>query len=779
MKHSGRSHFVWARAGASVPCARGLGSSSGGSSPAALVILILAFCFPGSRGAAQEQPRSPADSAKLLQLADPTLKVELAACEPAIASPVAVAWDEHGFLYAAEMSDYPRSTNGGSIRRLEDRDHDGFYESSTVFARELPFPNAVLPWNGGLLVTAAPDLWFLKDTDGDGVADEKTRLYSGFGTGNQQLRANGLIWGIDNWVYGANGRSDGDIRWAGRDQPVSLRGRDFRFKPGTASSFETLVGRSQFGLGIDDWGHRFLSWNTIPLRHEVFPDRWLHAQSPLSPNELLADGLPPGDTGEVFPRTPPPLVFNNESGSHFNALSGLHIYRGHALGEAYRGNAFVGESLRNLVHRRALVPQGPTFLAQRMETGREFLASADPWFHPVNFATGPDGALYVVDFYRKFVEHPDWVAPEMRTRVSWDTGKEHGRLWRVTRKDRAADRQAPAPRLARATVPQLVRALEDPNGWTRDTAQRLLVQRQDKSARPLLERLLNEAVQPQPAVHAFHTLQGLDLLDAKLIETASRSKFAPLREQSLIEGLPVHRIDALTRDDAPRVRLRATLMLSTIADSDRREAAIDAVVRDHPDDRWLLMAAAASTRRTPIGWADQLRAQTPPLRPVPVPRGADPDRERVIERLKPALRLTGEPRHGAEIAARLCLACHYIQGHGRRVGPDLSGLAARPVETLLIDLLDPSRQIAPDYQAYEIAVAGAEPVTGIISSESATRITVRNGGGPDLSIPRHSIQSVRATGKSLMPDGLESGLGDQAFADLLAFLRNPNGDWLR
>lgn len=736
-----------------------------------LVLMLVLLGAEQGRSAPADQARSPEESARLMVIADPDLRVELAAAEPLLQSPVAMAWDEFGAFYVAEMSDYPHSTTGGQIRRLTDRDGDGRYEHSTVFAESLPFPNSVLPWNGGLFVTAAPDLWYFKDANGDGVAEIKQRHYTGFGTGNQQLRFNGLVWGVDHWIYGANGRSDGQITWSNAPGPVSLRGRDFRFRPGKPDSFETLAGRSQFGLGMDDWGNRFLSWNTIPLRHEVFPDRWISSRTPALPGDVLSDAMPEGDTGEVYPLTPPPVVFNNESSTHFNALSGLHVYRGDALGPEYRGDAFAGESLLNLVHRRKLVPHGTTFRANRTESKREFLASRDPWFHPVQFATGPDGALYIADFYRKFVEHPDWVAKEMRNNLPWDTGRAYGRIWRVTHRDHSSrSRLVDWP--GKATARRLVALLEHPNGWMRDTAQRLLVERRERGVEAALRWLLKEGPDPRAAVHAFHTLAALGALSSQELEAASRSKHPRLREHSLREGLSAQAILERVRDSDPRVRLRALLMAGAIPDAAAREAAIDEAVAAPGTDRWILWAAAMATQRTPVPWLAQLQPAVA-IRPAPVPRGADADRERVVAKFKPALAMRGDARRGAELVQGLCFPCHYFQGQGRRVGPDLSALASRPPETLLADVLDPSRQVTPDYQAYEFQLTGGESVTGMISSESTTRITVRHGGGPDLSLARSSILSMRASGRSIMPDGLESGLTVEDMASMLAFLRNP------
>ncbi len=187
-------------------------------------------------------PLTPIQEQASFHLADPALVIELVASEPHVVSPVAIAFDADGRLFVAEMLDYPNAQTSGRIRLLEDRDGDGRYETATVFADKLPFPNGVLPWQGGVLVTAAPDIWYLKDTDGDGRADERQVLFTGFGLGNQQLRANGLTWGLDNWVYGANGRSEGEIRRP-NDSPgkaISIRGHDFRFRP-DSGEFEVIV----------------------------------------------------------------------------------------------------------------------------------------------------------------------------------------------------------------------------------------------------------------------------------------------------------------------------------------------------------------------------------------------------------------------------------------------------------------------------------------------------------------------------------------------------------
>ena len=202
-------------------------------------------------------------------------------------------------------------------------------------------------------------------------------------------------------------------------------------------------------------------------------------------------------------------------------------------------------------------------------------------------------------------------------------------------------------------------------------------------------------------------------------------------------------------------------------------------VLERETNRWIRLAALTGSRtRTREQLIQLLPASPHPLRPAPILAPADPDRLRVVEQYAPALKLTGDLKRGAATFGKLCLACHYLQGHGQRVGPDLSGIASRPAEALLIDVLDPSRQVVPEYAAYEVQLKSGETMIGLFASETDTRITLRRPGSPDENFPRTQVQALRPTGKSLMPDGLESGLTQADLADLLAFLQRPDGSLL-
>ncbi|HAM70241.1 MAG TPA: hypothetical protein DCM86_01175 [Verrucomicrobiales bacterium] len=963
--------------------------------------LTLGLLFLGADsqtpGVAAEPPagaRSIPQALASFQLADPALVIELVASEPDVASPVAMAWDADGRLYVAEMFDYPLGPAPGRIKVLEDRDGDGVYETSHVFADQLPFPNGVLPWNGGLFVTAAPDLLYLKDTDGDGKADIRKVLFTGFGEGNQQLRANGLRWGPDGWIYGANGRSDGEVRRPDDATSISLRGHDFRFRPDT-EVIESLAGRSQFGLGLDDWGNRFLSWNTIPIRHDAIPERYLLRNPRLPASQGVQNLLPAGDSGRVYPRSPVPRTFNQESTSHFNALGGLTIFRGDALPASYYGNAFMGETLRNLIHRRALDPEGATFTARRTEKETEFLTSTDPWFHPVNFATGPDGALYVADFYRLWVEHPGFVHDAMKEQVDWREGSGNGRIWRIRSRD--FKRPPKSPAFGSLAPAELAARLESPNGWVRDTAQRLLVEKKDPQSAAAVRPLVTRSARPATRALALWTLELLGGLEESDLNAGLNDPNPRVRETALRVAEPKlgdspglqQRLPKLAKDADPRVRLQALLeagggmdpaaraeMLADVAlqpdldpltilalrsslgdrpwpvleqvlwtdrlsadpspsrleflrglaaetgaagpDQDRNSllamlanlgsrgivtrhlalfdglaagwASADPGWREHlgpwldqreERKRWhqelaraattlagatnqpdatrrialsvlarvgstesglalrgflkpphseatqaAAAAAIADAKDAPLfrealtGWksypvrirrgllagaartAENAAALVDLLeRGVILPAELDPvtqqglrghklaelaervekalgprvsaDRQKVVESFAPALALAGDPRRGGGVFSRGCLTCHRIGDRGQSVGPDLSGVGTRPKESLLADILDPSRQVPGDFVSYSVVTSGGDTLTGLLVSETPGGVTLRRPGTQDEFVPRERVVELQASGKSLMPDGLEAGLTPQDIADLLAFLQKP------
>ena len=350
-------------------------------------------------------------------------------------------------------------------------------------------------------------------------------VLTGFGEGNTQLRVNGLYWGLDNAIYVANGRSDGDVTAPGSPnlKPVSIRRRDAKFSllplraPGGslyAAQVEAIAGFSQFGLAHDDWGNRFPSWNTIPIRHVVLEQQTLDRNPYLAESSSVASILDPADGDRIYGISPAQARFNRESVAFFNASCGPTIERGDLLPARYHGNAFVCEPLTNLVHRRVLEPSGVTFIARRVEQGREFLASTDPAFRPVNLATGPDGALYVVDMYRELVEHPQFVPEAARGSVDFRRWHDRGRIWRVRPKATANDRHQ-QPTLSKAACPTARRAagpsqrmVAQYGAATAVRARRCDVRKTSLPMSRLLTEMVKSQANPLARLHALWMLGG-------------------------------------------------------------------------------------------------------------------------------------------------------------------------------------------------------------------------------------------------------------------------------
>lgn len=582
-----------------------------------LLLLILPLLSGWSRlthafqAAERSRPLSPAQALQQFRLA-PGLRIELVAAEPEIESPVAMAFDEDGKLWVVEMRDYPNGPAPGRppegrIRVLEDRDGDGRYEHSHVFADGLLFANGLMPWKGGVVVTAAPHILYLKDTDGDGRADEREILYEGFSAKNPQLRVSHPNLGLDNWVYVANGLLGGRVKRHGRDDapPVNISGRDFRFDL-VRDRYEAVSGMGQYGNTFDDWGRRFVCYNRVHLRHVVLPNRYLARNPYLAVSSVLEDiselALGPFEAGgQIYPLSRNWTTSNLHAG-RFTAACGVTIYRGDLLPAEHRGAAFTCEPTGNLVHEEILHPYGATFRSRPARAKVEFLATTDDWFRPVSLAHGPDGALYIVDMYRAVIEHPEWMPPELRGRPDLNLGKDRGRIWRIVPEGHKTT--AMRPNLSRAATADLVPLLGDANAWRRTTAQRLLLERQDHAAVQPLRKLCTNSDQPLARVHAAWLLQALKALDVDLVARLLLDDNPRVREQALILCEPwlpdsaeiQKEVLALATDADARVRFQTALTLGQW-DDDRIVPALSKIAVVDADDHWTRTAAASAVPR--------------------------------------------------------------------------------------------------------------------------------------------------------------------------------------
>ena len=917
------------------------------------------------------------------------------------------------------------------MKLLDDTDGDGYYETVSLFAAGLQHPTSVLPWRGGVLVTAPPHILFLEDTDGDDVADRREPLFTGFPVGNTQHNINGLTWGLDNWVYAANGGNHGSGHPAGApDDAVSIRGMDFRFRPDTGElkvSYETTGGH---GIAFDAWGRMFGTHNLNHVQHMVFPT-WYLTRNPWLAVPTTRDMVSDHESSAMLYQVSPPQTRVNhpEQAGRFSGGSGIGYYGGGALPAPFEGSLFVNDVVVNLVHQDVLTPHGPSFTASRHETEAELLGGRDTWFRPVTLATGPHGGLYVVDMHRAVIEHPEWIPDAVEETLDVRAGDDKGRIYRIVPAEGLP--ASGTPRLGDATLATLVDILASPNKWRRDTAQRLLVERQDQAAGPLLAVRLGADAPARARLHALWTLRGLGALRVDQIVTALGDPSGGVRENALrlaeaeidANDTLLTEVAALADDPDPRVRMQVALTVGDSGDDRARDALLTILQRD-ADSRWaryavltgltadtagvlsgLLgddgdsdvaaaftsdisdgrldvvrhLAAVTGTARGPADLGTVLAPSGPARARRPLarraarwvgrrpgarravtrgnryrtrsehaartivphacgPRGApgghppggrgrqrrgdralaaarqraaDPDlavdrrveeiallaldtyaqvgatllalmeprsplevqvaatnalagladptaegrgqavlegwrrygpevrtialgmllrtrafheplivaletgalrvgelnldleqrrrllrrstadlqrraaalfgdhefsnRRETVDRLLPdVLGRRGNARRGEAHFQTLCAPCHFFQGQGHAVGPDLGMAFTKGSEDLLTSIVDPNAAIAPEYTNYQVDTVTGELTNGIITGETPSSVTLARADGDTETILRSEISEMRTDGLSLMPDGLEQGLDAGDLADLLAYLQQHN-----
>jgi putative membrane-bound dehydrogenase-like protein len=567
---------------------RMLGLLSVFSSVSVAVLWVSALVVLACRASEPPPPRSPVSPQESLThlVIEPGLAVELVAHEPNVIDPVAVRFDEKGRMWVVEMRDYPTATTRGIQHRsrisiLSDRDDDGFYEHAAVFADDLPYATGLQPWRGGVFVTMAGQVAYLRDTDGDDRADEVEPWYTGFAQKNTQLRANHPQLALDNHIYIANGLRGGEIvdaRQKAGAKPLSISGRDFRFNPLTRAC-EAVSGMGQFGLTFDDYNNRFVCTNRNPAIHVVLEDWHLRKNPLVAVSAVTTDVARAEANSRVFAIGPSWTTSHLHAGQ-FTAACGVHIYRADALPPQYYGNLFVCEPTGHLVHREIVKPRGVTFESRPAEEGKEFLASRDGWFSPVNLETGPDGALYVVDMYRKVIEHPEWMPTELRERTDLAEGNDRGRIYRVVPQGFQKPRE-------RAVAPQSseewLELLAHPNAWWRETAARLLLERQDNSLGEKMRTMALHHESHWARIHALWLLKSMKLVDEELLGRLLDDSNPRVVEQAIV-------VADTSISEMPRLRERIARLAEHKDARVRYQALLTAqplpVAPRYPIDRW-------------------------------------------------------------------------------------------------------------------------------------------------------------------------------------------------
>jgi putative membrane-bound dehydrogenase-like protein len=983
-----------------------------------VIFSLLAFSLkaaePNEPTASFPSPVTAEESLSHLQL-HPGLRIELVAAEPQVIDPVAIRFDEQDRMWVVEMIDYPNGPKPGEpplsrIKILEDKNNDGRYETSHVFADKLLFVTGLQPWKGGVIVTMAGKVAYMKDTNGDGSTDINQTWFTGFSELNSQLRANHPTFALDNQIYIANGLRGGDViarreEWSQNVKAISISGMDFRFDPKTGT-YETVSGNGQFGLTFDDFGNRFVCSNRNPCKHIVLEDRYIKRNPHLAVRSVFHDVSADGADSRIFPISRIWTTSTLHEGQ-FTAACGVTIYRGDALPEDFQGNSFTCDPTGNLVHRDVLSPQGATFNSRPGREGVEFLATKDEWFRPVNLANGPDGALYVVDMYRAVIEHPQWVPDELKNRPDERYGDDKGRIYRIVpeTKKTGSSTAVGHTKLSGLSARELVKLLEHSNSWQRETAARLIFERQDVSVGNQLQSLVRKGNTPQARVHALWALEGLEILTVELLTEALSDSHPRVSEQAvrlaeryLNKNHSLRdRVRKLAEHADARVRFQVALSLGESSEVGEKERSsivdtIAAIAFQSADDPWTRVAAASAVADDPVQFlescflrilinnkyrkpgmlelisesaemigsrrsAEEIQTALFPLRDVaglpdtseqenlsmqlalfeglgrglnrrgkslrsyvaslpdplkeeivsrfkttltvagsakeeiplrlkaisvlrnsdyelvgkpllklaadgsnrtlqlaaidtlskfhaaeigkalltdftsqtPAVRRAildalltdenrtqllldqieakqvaiaelDPgrtnrltrhrnkviqkrakkllaaavpeDRKKVLATYQPALSLKTDPMQGLLVFQKNCTACHRIGTLGVNVAPDLADSRSKTPSYLLTSILDPNRAIDNNYFSYTVVTTGGKVITGIISAETATSVTLRQQENKTETILREDIDEIRSNGVSLMPVGLEKNITVQQMADLISYIKN-------
>jgi putative membrane-bound dehydrogenase-like protein len=977
-------------------------------------------------------------------------KMELIAAEPLVTDPVSVTYDEDGRAYVCEMSDYPYTDKAhhkpsqenptdqsiGKVRLLTDTNDDGIYDKATIFAADLSWPTGAACWKGGIIVVATPDIWYLKDTDNDGVADVRQKLFTGLKKLNVQAVANNPIWGLDNKIYIAGGSNGGTIQNLvhPEEPPLALRRADLRLDPVTMK-MELTSGGARFGNTRDDWGNRFLCNIRNPAQHVVLDLKYLARNPYMPPVNPLHDAAEAGDQLPVH-RISPPEAWRELRAKRWSeegfktprselvgsgvvtSSSGITCYRGDAYPEKFRGHLFVADVAANLFYRLVPEPDGVTFKANRSsdDGDKEFCASRDIWHRPVNFANAPDGTLTVCDMYREAIEHPWSLPDDIHAAIDLERGRDKGRLFRMAP---PGFTRRKTPQLSKASTAELLQLLKHPNAWHRDTAHRLLFERQDKDAvghlltlafpNPYLGRPRpgEERIAALATVESLWVLDGMGQLEEKMAANALVSpdenvklnaiaiaeRFVRNSTQKRVLGDHVNQhLGFLPSDPSRRVRFRACLaagggmvraddlddewmrvaalctpperfgsvlqsstfefpaspgfemyvehamaafaslkltseMLNGIykpftpqqnltadeynkavadeylgivvhsvfvhcrekptvleaalrglvkgcstsgrdllelptlydvkgklLDVIRKQAGIAAdrsrsaeervraiallalekpailyplassllhpnepdgirlaviqLLRQKPDkkiaplllDAWPTLTpapreSAAQALASRSAWTEALltaveKQQIKPSEISPTVRAslqrltntalrdraaklftASGTRAEVLAKYQASLSLKPDPTAGQLIYQAACAVCHKKGAEGRDLGPNLATVLAWTNDQLLTNILDPNREVSPNFLLYAVELNDGRILAGIVTSETSTSIALKGADGIEQNIARAEIKSLKSTGMSLMPEGLEAAITPQQMADLMAFLK--------
>ncbi|MBO61163.1 MAG: hypothetical protein CMO63_04215 [Verrucomicrobiales bacterium] len=554
------------------------------------------------------------------------LDISLVASEPDIIDPVALTFDHNCRLYVVEMRDYPNGVpyekKGGTIKLLSDTNGDGRFNKITLFATNISYPTSATAWKDGILVAAPPDIVYLKDTDGDGVSDERETLISGFKLGVTDSNFNSLRWNLDNWIHGANGGNGGNIYFNGKDEvKTPLKNLDFRFNPDIRRVETTSQTGGGFGLVFNEWGHSFTTYNIDYLQQRIIPQNYIdHAQN-LRSFEATRNISRHGKMARIFPISEPETRVNHpEQAGYFSSAGGMGYLGIDGYPEDLSGSVFICDVVGNLIHRNILTLNGGAYSALRSPTEKksEFFASSDNHFRPTAVELGPDGALYIADMQRSVIEHPDYIPNKIKQRVNIREGDKRGRIYRITPKSKLSSIKS---NISPIKIQNIEEEFKNPNQWRRLTAQRLIYENQDKSLSPRLRKLISDK-NDFARLHALWSLKGLEVIEPEDIlvglsdtNPKIRENVIRIAEASGFFGDPLiqKKLISLADDTDPTVRFQLALTLGKMEASASTQRALQSIYfRDHMD-MWTRKAVFCSLKENEVEFTRSMVDRIAPL----------------------------------------------------------------------------------------------------------------------------------------------------------------------
>jgi putative membrane-bound dehydrogenase-like protein len=635
-----------------------------------LLVSLFSYCSNKEKHEPKSGPVEASEALSTFQIAD-GFKMEMVASEPLVTDPVDMEIDENGTMYVVEMHGYPLDKSGsGNIIILKDENGDGVMDKRIVFKQGLMLPTSILRWKKGLLVTDSPNLLYLEDTDGDGQANITDTILHGFALTNPQHNMNNPIYGPDNWIYVAHETSVGTREYKeefgdeGRDiifyrdsnavrLPKNAGGRSIRVRPDT-KQLEMLSSACQFGHTFDEWGRRFNCSNSNQGFQEVIANRYFERNPNMFVSQAVQNMSDHLDAAEVFPTTLHPDRQILTDAGVLTSACGITLYMGNSFPEPYNKNVtFVAEPVSNLVHVDILKDSGASFVASRIIQNKEFLSSTDSWSRPVNFYVGPDGALYMLDYYRKVIESPEWMSDEAIAAGGLYDGSDKGRIFRITAKDARKADWTKGLNLGKASVEELVKTLDNENYWWRINAQRLLVDRAEKNSIPLLAKTMHSG-SALAKVHAMWTLDGIGGITKENILEALKDSNPRVRENAVqvaekyLNKFPelVPALIALKDDQDRKVRFQVLLTLGYVSSHDAGEAR-NSILFGDIKDKWVQIAALSASSLNKTELLNRLQ------------QNAGSNKEEyasLIERLTTMIGATGSRNEIEELIRKACLS---------------------------------------------------------------------------------------------------------------------------